>query len=361
MTNHPDWPRIWAASVAATWRHSFEYSGTATRCELLCWGVLCGVAVALCAMFFPGAILNESVFRHGFAFVCWTYLGPWVPPTRPESLTWQENVPFLVLMAVLAIPSASLAVRRLRDAGHSAWQALWLLLMVALWALRLLCPDLGEPASLEEKGDPFWAATLYWIRPLGTAGFLMCAAFLCSRPASYPPETTASVPQGFWATWLRTLRLYARLQGRATRREWWVWLAFVAGGWLLVRGWQLYAMNTDYGRLFRENPQFHLWLSDVFSLASVWLTPVFWAVSVRRLHDLGKSGRWLAAWLGIPLLLDWLAVLLMAAMPGEPFLVSIGIAAWTLAVWLPAFILASRPGEQKANRYGPAPQEAPQP
>lgn len=116
---------------------------------------------------------------------------------------------------------------------------------------------------------------------------------------------------------------YITFSGRAQRSEfWWFVLLLAVVGTILdaadsvifgknvfMLGW----MNFSYGSGF---------IADLFALAT--FLPM-WAVEVRRLHDIGKSGWWLLLWL-IPL-----------------------IGAIILLIWM------IRKGTDGDNQYGPAP------
>ena len=96
----------------------------------------------------------------------------------------------------------------------------------------------------------------------------------------------AAVIQGF--------RKYAVFGGRATRSEYWWWVLFIAIADLILIVVDDVIVNAlgDYGPF-----------GTLFWLAT--LLPGL-AVTVRRLHDIGKSGWWLLAWYAIPFA-AWLA------------------------------------------------------
>ena len=116
---------------------------------------------------------------------------------------------------------------------------------------------------------------------------------------------------------------YITFSGRAQRSEfWWFVLLLAVTGTILdaadsvifgksvfMLGW----MNFSYSSGF---------IADLFALAT--FLPM-WAVEVRRLHDIGKSGWWLLLWL-IPL-----------------------IGAIILLIWM------IRKGTDGDNQYGPDP------
>jgi uncharacterized membrane protein YhaH (DUF805 family) len=138
---------------------------------------------------------------------------------------------------------------------------------------------------------------------------------------------------------------YANFRDRAARAEYWWWALFativllIAIGldFLIFRGW--------------ETGPFYL----VFSLAS--LLPGL-SVTVRRLHDTGRSGWWLLIPIGFAIIASVVTIFALVMSPheqpsvatliliGVPAIVSFG-AILLLLVWM---IL---PGDPKNNYYGP--------
>jgi uncharacterized membrane protein YhaH (DUF805 family) len=93
---------------------------------------------------------------------------------------------------------------------------------------------------------------------------------------------------------------YAVFKGRASRSEFWYWVLFYILVSIVLNildslfGWQINTIsNTDTGNSLTTVYNAG-WLSSIWALAV--LLPTL-AVSVRRLHDVGKSGWWW--WLGV--------------------------------------------------------------
>ncbi len=134
---------------------------------------------------------------------------------------------------------------------------------------------------------------------------------------------------------LQTLKKYADFKGRASREEFWCFFVFViianalAGFVGLILG--LYAVLTGIVGLLLVIPQV--------------------AVAVRRLHDLGKSGRELV----VPCVM-LLAVPLAFAFRGIlPKIVALGFLGITLLVFANLLTLFIKKGTNVPNRYGAAP------
>ena len=128
--------------------------------------------------------------------------------------------------------------------------------------------------------------------------------------------------------YLKALRNYAGFEGRARRKEFWFFHLFYGLGVLLLNApfWIVALTGNLSGGLALGTPEIVLGI-----VSGLWwlihLLPHI-AVTVRRLHDTGRSGFWYL--LGI-------------------FLPGIG------TIWLLALtVLDSEPGE---NKYGPNPKE----
>jgi uncharacterized membrane protein YhaH (DUF805 family) len=115
---------------------------------------------------------------------------------------------------------------------------------------------------------------------------------------------------------LMPLRRYAEFSGRSRRKEYWMWLLF----YLIVLAIATYldillglggnATGSQSGAGVSFNVNFG-WLAILFMLAV--LVPHL-AVSVRRLHDLDKSGWWLL--IGLIPLFGALYLLFLFTQPG---------------------------------------------
>jgi uncharacterized membrane protein YhaH (DUF805 family) len=133
---------------------------------------------------------------------------------------------------------------------------------------------------------------------------------------------------------IETLKKYADFNGRASREELWCFFAFV-----IIAN----AVASFVGLLFGA-----LMLSGIVGLLLV-IPQV--AVAVRRLHDLGKSGRELV----VPCVM-LLAVPLAFAFRGIlPKIVALGFLGLTLLVFANLLTLFLKKGTTVPNRYGAAP------
>ena len=134
---------------------------------------------------------------------------------------------------------------------------------------------------------------------------------------------------------LQTLRKYAEFNGRASRHEFWCFFAFV-----IIAN----AVVGLVGMLFGVGPA----LSGLVGLLLI--IPQI-AVAVRRLHDLGKSGRELvvpcAMFAAVPLAFAFREIL--------PKIVALGFREITLLAFANLLTLFLRKGSTIPNRYGAAP------
>ena len=146
---------------------------------------------------------------------------------------------------------------------------------------------------------------------------------------------------------IKCFKQYADFEGRARRKEyWWFWLIYLIVSVVLIIGWMVPIVNMAaasasadeldemefYGLMLDNlaNPFLIIWL--LFYLAT--LIPGI-AVSVRRLHDIGKSGWWYLLPLGTSLL-NSIAELLGESQMGLTFilmLISLG-AGILFLVWM---------------------------
>jgi len=134
---------------------------------------------------------------------------------------------------------------------------------------------------------------------------------------------------------MQTLKKYADFKGRASREEFWCFFAFVIIANAIA---SLIGLLLGFGAA----------LPGIVGLLLI--IPQL-AVAVRRLHDLGKSGRELL----VPCLM-FLAVPLAFAFRGIlPKIVALGFLGITLLVFANLLTLFIKKGSAVPNRYGAAP------
>ncbi|MBF2753790.1 MAG: DUF805 domain-containing protein [Gammaproteobacteria bacterium AqS3] len=164
----------------------------------------------------------------------------------------------------------------------------------------------------------------------------------------------AAVKSTFWTN-------YFRMQGRASRSEfWWFICIFVAGN-AALRMLPFYINMAD--------PSGEMWLISNVALMAFYLYmfPPFVTVLVRRLHDMGKSGWW-ALWLYvlIPLLCGGISLLLGLRLPtfGLPAewiyigLFAVGALAGSMLSGIIELIIGFIKPKATDNPYGPPPETA---
>ena len=118
--------------------------------------------------------------------------------------------------------------------------------------------------------------------------------------------------------WLAAMKKYIDFSGRARRKEYWMFILFnlIFGVVALILDFTLGSINENLG--------YGLFYS-LFSLGIILPT---WSVTIRRLHDVGKSGWW----------------------------IFIGLLPFIGGIWL--FILTITDGQADLNRYGTNPKLA---
>lgn len=134
---------------------------------------------------------------------------------------------------------------------------------------------------------------------------------------------------------LQTLKKYADFKGRASRDEFWCFVAFV----IIVQG-----VAGIVGLLFS--------LGSAFSglVGALLLIPQL-AVAVRRVHDLGKSGRELL----VPCIMLFALPLAFAFRGILPKIIALGFLGITLLAFANLLMLFLKKGSTVPNRYGAAP------
>ena len=134
---------------------------------------------------------------------------------------------------------------------------------------------------------------------------------------------------------LETLRKYADFKGRASRHEFWCFVAFVIVA-PAIAGF----VGIFFGAWY--------FLPGIVSL--LLFIPQL-AVAVRRLHDVGKSGRELVA----PIVMLFAMPLLFAFGGILPKIVALGFLGITLLVFANLLTLFLKKGSTVPNRFGAAP------
>ena len=132
-----------------------------------------------------------------------------------------------------------------------------------------------------------------------------------------------------------TLRKYADFKGRASRQEFWCFLAFV----IVAQ-----AIAGLLGMLLGFGPP----LSGLVGLLLI--VPQI-AVAVRRLHDIGKGARELVVPCGLLLVMP----VLFAFRGILPKIVALGVLGITLIAFANLLSLFLKKGSTIPNRYGAAP------
>lgn len=151
----------------------------------------------------------------------------------------------------------------------------------------------------------------------------------------YGPPLTEGVAMKLLESAIYTLKKYADFSGRASREEFWYFFAFL----ILAN-----AAASIVGMLLGVGPM----LSSAVALLLI--IPQL-AVAVRRLHDLGKSGRELV----VPCLMLLLLPIAFAFRGILPQIVALGFLGLTLLAFAHLLTFFMKKGTTVPNRYGAAP------
>ncbi|HET7576482.1 MAG TPA: DUF805 domain-containing protein [Sphingomicrobium sp.] len=138
-----------------------------------------------------------------------------------------------------------------------------------------------------------------------------------------------------FASAFQSLKKYADFNGRASRHEFWCFLAFV-----IIAN----AVAGIVGLLFGAGAMLPGFVGLLLVIPQI-------SVAVRRLHDLGKSARELivpcAMLASLPLAFAFRGIL--------PKIVALGLLGVTLLVFANLLVLFLKKGTTVPNRYGAAP------
>ena len=256
----------------------FDFRGKSTPAEFWPW-VLFGLLVS--------AVLTLVV----------SYLFDW-------SLGGIGRIVVLVALVTLGIPGLAVTVRRFNDANKSVW---WLLLGLLSWLVipltNLVDRDCWEGFFCWQPyvGNFDNVVWLWWVVPL-----IILVVWLMSprndEANRQGPGAEESQPMiSFIGAIKLGFQRYFDFSGRSTRAEywWWVLFTFLAAIVLTIVDNILGTNSEDGGGGL---------ITGLWGLAT--FIPGL-AVTIRRLHDINKSGWWillaLISWLIIPaiVLLIW--------------------------------------------------------
>jgi uncharacterized membrane protein YhaH (DUF805 family) len=146
--------------------------------------------------------------------------------------------------------------------------------------------------------------------------------------------------------YLRVLRKYAVFSGRACRKEFWLFVLF---NWIisLVLG-----LIDGVAGLVDAQSKYGI-LRSLYILA-VLLPGV--AVTVRRLHDTGRSGWWLAIFIGTPVIAVYSLMIISHLSSGlESMPRLIGAVGFVICIMFLRFM--AQDSQNGQNQYGPNPKE----
>ena len=151
--------------------------------------------------------------------------------------------------------------------------------------------------------------------------------------------------------WLKCIKNYVTFEGRARRKEYWMFILFNLIFSVILSIFDAIFFNAYIipGKMG--------YLSSLFGLF-VFLPSL--AVIVRRLHDIGRSGWWVAGYYGLSIVCGILTIVgsVMAITGGSagPVLAFVSLLVFVVVViWMLVWMcLDSQPGD---NAYGPNPKE----
>lgn len=151
--------------------------------------------------------------------------------------------------------------------------------------------------------------------------------------------------------WLKCIKNYVTFEGRARRKEYWMFVLFNVIFSIILGFFDAIVFNAYFipGKMG--------YLGSIYGLF-VFLPTL--AVSVRRLHDIGRSGWWLAGYYGLAIVCGILmlvgSVMIIAGRAAGIVLSLVDLLVFFVAgIWMLVWMcLDSQPGD---NAYGPNPKE----
>ena len=152
--------------------------------------------------------------------------------------------------------------------------------------------------------------------------------------------------------WLTCIRKYVTFEGRARRKEYWMFTLFIVVFVVVTMLLDILLFGAT-----PDNPTSPRYLTTLYGLF-VFLPTL--TVVVRRLHDIGRSGWWLAGYYGVAFVCTILmmigSVLMLGGKGSGMALTGVGFAVLMItAVWMIVWMcFDSQAGE---NKYGPNPKQ----
>ena len=267
----------------------------------------------------------------------------------------ENGFPILTILYGMAVmfPSMAVAVRRLHDIGKSGW---WYLKFCAI--IWLVCIVLGVSLAL---GKIYMIDILtyigYTLIPFMIAAYVWLIVILCkdSEPHEnkwglnpkdpYTPEEDI-VNIDCFKYFVKCMKHYVDFHGRASRAEYWM---FFGVTYMVQTLFSVLIAIFQGGNTDSTTP-----ISMIYLVYLIVMFIPALAVGVRRLHDIGVSGWYLAGALILSVILA-IAIGVAAAMQSnvEAIVLMILLMILMLAFYIVP-MLKGQPGE---NKWGPNPNE----
>ncbi len=384
---------VWNSQlVSSAFNRSFQFRGRASRKELWTWIFYCGVfLVGFLVVLLLRAGLSRRTLSPGLFIVLWfVVFQPTLAMTtrrlhdlgrsgRRGIVTVLCNIVYLCALLTLApslttTPVDSPSTIIFKAIGIFVVAALGALLAYADVKLALLLATPGESAKNQygsAPNDDDWtrAPETFAARFCTKCGNELTAeetfCTRCGAQVAAPPSVSRTpsfvdVLRAVGVCW----RKCCDFSGRAGRLEFWSWQTFyflilIVNHFVAPR-LASHLLDVSFPIGIRDWRFFALVLAVPVAL----LIPTF-AVATRRLHDIGRTGAWIIAYVVVSLILAALAIPMMflAMFLDNPspleFTVAMAILFGFLTVcglvFYGSLVALSLPGMRGANRYGPDP------
>ncbi|MBR5831794.1 MAG: DUF805 domain-containing protein [Bacteroidales bacterium] len=267
-----------------------------------------------------------------------------------------DAFPILTMLYVTFafFPSLAVAVRRLHDIGKSAWWYVKVCLTIYVVTIVLaILFAIGGVYSIDIL--TYISMAIFMVMYIGSLAWVIVVFCKNSEPnenkwglnpkdSSTPEEDIVNID--CFKYFVKCFKQYVDFHGRASRAEFWMFFGVCYMAQLVFS----IVMNVSQGvSVDAVNPISLIYL--------VYLMVIFipsLAVGVRRLHDIGKSGWYLAGALILAVILAFAIGLAIAFKSNVVAIVSMIL---LIALILAFYIVPALKGQPGENKWGPNPNE----
>lgn len=266
-----------------------------------------------------------------------------------------DGFPILTMLYVTAMffPALAVTVRRLHDVGKSGW---WYVnFCVKLWLVFIVLGTFWALGAIYEI--PIFVYIGYAIFPLSIAAYVWVIVIFCKdsephenkwglnpKDPSTPDEDIVNID--CFKYFVKCMKHYVDFHGRASRAEYWMFFGVTS----MIQTIFSIAINARQGgEIDAVTPISMIYLVYII----VMFIPAL-AVGVRRLHDIGVSGWYLAGALVLAVISAFACGVAGALQLNGLAVVLISL---LMILMLAFYIVPALKGQPGENKWGPNPNE----